>query len=85
MHFQSMHEHAEYGHAAHWLYKESESSPKIISNISEMPEPKAQEISIVNSNTTKAKSQNGQRESVKVGHPVLRVENGRLLAGVILR
>jgi hypothetical protein len=80
-----MHEHAEYGHAAHWLYKESESSPKISSNMSEMSELKAQDISIGSSNTANSKSRNGQRGSLKLGHPVLRVENGRLLAGVILR
>lgn len=97
---QGMHEHAEYGHAAHWLYKESESVvDKTLSTTNIVPsllgledrdplnksENHAPEVSIGNDESISGKLQSQPMRSIQLGHPALRVEDGRLLAGVILR
>lgn len=80
-----MHEYAESGLAAHWLYKESDSKVGYASNV---PHPK------VNASSYEPKDleeEAGSQEAhpkygfLRVGHPVLRVEGSQLLGAVILR
>ncbi|KAI5072215.1 hypothetical protein GOP47_0012321 [Adiantum capillus-veneris] len=95
---QGMHEYAEYGHAAHWLYKESDRAAKAPVATESVPSFVRLEIRDTlndldfentsvpqSSRTPVGKLQNSPMRSIRLGDPVLRVEGGRLLAGVILR
>eukprot|EP00252_Welwitschia_mirabilis_P024528 TRINITY_DN7312_c0_g1_i2.p1 TRINITY_DN7312_c0_g1~~TRINITY_DN7312_c0_g1_i2.p1 ORF type:complete len:863 (-),score=149.96 TRINITY_DN7312_c0_g1_i2:352-2940(-) len=88
---QSMHEHAEFGHAAHWLYKET---PLLKSSVT-FPVNKsavklhceAHDCTRSNHNRVEEKVDplNLRLSSVTAGHPALRVEDSRLFAAVIVR
>lgn len=98
-----MHEHAEFGHAAHWMYKDGDT----IVNSTPMGSPP--NLPMPNTTTAGDTSDDEEGDSdpeeehhhpqyplqdlfiksspmrpVHPGHPALRVEDGRLLAAVIV-
>eukprot|EP00850_Spirogloea_muscicola_P021226 SM000241S08515 [mRNA] locus=s241:144841:151628:+ [translate_table: standard] len=96
-----MHEYAEMGNAAHWLYKEEGNRDFSAEALADRPaelnerrqrSPKGPPYSLFASDQVASEDPAGERPSPmwaqarlgKLGHPALRIEEGRLLAAVVV-
>lgn len=82
---QKMHEYAEHGLAAHWLYKETENKAHVISSTDHSELKASSHLSYDIQDQKSVEDVFQKYSSLKVGYPLLRVEGSNLLAAVIVR